>query len=145
MANPNPKPPPKHGQIKKGEVRNPIGGRAHNPLQQLLSLRTKKITIDRFREIIELVVSGNIKELTELIKHPQTPVLQIGLATAFLKAMKAGDYSTIERMIERLVGKIPEQINLVSQNMNANVTVPTESPLTKEEIDAAYDKFDSEV
>lgn len=141
MANPNPKRVPKHLLFKKGNKANPIGGRAHNPLSKAL----RNLTVESFREIIEITLKGNLADLEKIIKDPNTSALQVGVATSFYKAMKAGDYATIERIAERIVGKIPEQINLVSQNMNANVTVPTESPLTKEEIDAAYDKFDSEV
>lgn len=128
---------------KKGQSGNPKGRPkgSTNIIRQAL----RELTVDTYREVIETVLKGNTAALQEIIDNPETPVIQVGVAKAFMKAMKAGDYAVIERIAERIVGKIPDEINLVSKNLNANVNLPTESSVTEKEIDAAYDKFDSEV
>jgi hypothetical protein len=102
--------PPKHSQFKPGNNANPIGAKAHNPAVRAL----KQITIESYREIIELVMTKNIKTLKEVINHPDTSAVQVGVAKAFLKAIRNGDYGVIERIAERIVGKIPDQLNVNS-------------------------------
>lgn len=136
MANPNPKPPPKHGQIKKGEVRNPRGGNAHNPALKAL----RKLTIDSYRQIIELVVSCDLEAIKKIASDPESTGLQVGIAVAFLKAIKNGDYTVIERIAERIIGKIPEQITINPLTVNARVT-----HIDPAKLKAAMDELDKEV
>lgn len=113
------KPLPKAAEpfrFKKGVSGNPEGGRAHNPATKAL----KKLTIETYREVIELVLQGNLDDLQAMIKNPKTTALQVGVAAAFLKAIKNGDYAVVERIAERIVGKIPEEINVNSNNINQN-------------------------
>lgn len=128
---------------KKGQSGNPAGRPKGiiNPIRQAL----KELTVDTYREVIEVVLTGNFAELQRIIDDPTTSVIQVGVAKAFAKAMKAGDYQTIERIAERIVGKIPDQINLVSKNLNANMDVPAESKVTSDEVKAAFDELDREV
>lgn len=128
---------------KKGQSGNPKGRPkgTTNVIRQAL----RELTVETYREVIETVLKGNMAALQAIIDDPDTPVIQVGVAKAFMKAMKAGDYATIERIAERIVGKIPDEINLVSKNLNANVTMPTESAVTQDEIGTAFDAFDKEV
>lgn len=129
MANPNPKPPPKHGQIKKGEVRNPtgVGGVHHNPLIKAL----RKVTLESYREIIELVMTSDIAAIKKIAENPKSTGLQVGISVAFLKAIKNGDYAVIERIAERIVGKIPDEIKIQPMSINQKVTVIDRAALAK--------------
>lgn len=139
MANPNPKPPPKHSRFKKGKSGNPQGGRAHNPAIKAL----KKLTVDTYREVIELVLEGRVADLKAMAEHPDTPAIQVGIAVSFLKAIKNGDYSVIERIAERIVGKIPDVVNVNSQ-VNANVNAAVRI-IDKVALKAAMDELEEEV
>lgn len=121
--------------IKKGQVLNPNGARTHNPIKKALM----KLTVETYREVIELVLTGNLAALEEVIKNPNTPAIQVGVATAFVKALKAGDYGTIERIAERIVGKIPEVINLTSNNTNVHAN------LGDDVVKKIMDKIESDV
>jgi hypothetical protein len=121
--------------IKKGEVRNPNGARTHNPITKAL----QKLTIETYREVIELVLTGNVDALRDMVKDPKTPAIQVGIATSFMNAIKRGDYGIIERIAERIIGKIPEQLN-VNNNTNMNLNVLDEERLKK-----AYAKIKSDV
>lgn len=111
------KKPPKHAQFKKGQSGNPEGGRRHNPIRQALG----QLTVKTYREVIELVLTGNVSDLTAMILDPKTPAIQVGVATAFKMAIQTGDYGVIERIAERIVGKIPDELNVSSLNFNANL------------------------
>lgn len=123
------KPPPKAYQFKKGQSGNPKGGRAHNPALRAL----KNLTVDSYREVIEAVCTGNISLLQALAsgKDPKISALQVGIARAFLKAIQSGDYEVIEQIAQRIVGKIPDELNVVSKNLNANVQT---KPIDRKEV-----------
>lgn len=129
MANPSPKSPPKHGQIKKGEVRNPkgIGGVNHNPLIKAL----RKVTLESYREIVELVLTSDVQAIKKIAENPKSTGLQVGIAVAFLKAIKNGDYTVIERIAERIVGKIPDEIKIAPLSVNQKVSIIDKTALAK--------------
>lgn len=120
-------PPPKHSQFKPGKSGNPEGARKHNPIAKAL----KNLTIQSYREVIEAVCTGNVAFLQDMVNDPKTSALQVGVAAAVIKAIKVGDYATIERIAERIVGKIPDELNLNSTNTNLN-SAPIDPVLLKE-------------
>ena len=101
---------------KKGEIRNPTGG--NQPSVLLKALR--KITIDSYREVIEFVMSNNITALKAIIEDKEAPAFKVGVATSMLKAIKTGDYNMIDRIAERIIGKIPDNLNV---NMNYHTSL----------------------
>ncbi len=127
----------KNHTFKKGKSGNPEGARAHNPLIKALT----KLTIDSYREVIELVMKGSLQELKEMAEHPKTSALQVGIATSFLKAIKNGDYGVIERIAERIIGKIPDELNVNSRNVNANLNTTIDQAKLK----VAYDALEKDV
>lgn len=120
--------------IKKGQVLNPNGGRAHNPALKAL----KKLTIESYREIIDLVATGNLDALRAMVKDKNTSALQVGIATAFMKAINSGDYNVIERIAERIIGKIPEHLNLSGQ-VDSSVTILDRDMIKKAMLKAQED------
>lgn len=132
------KPPPKEHQFKKGKSGNPAGARAHNPITKAL----KNLTVDTYREIIEVVCTGNLDRLKDIIEDPKTSALQVGIARAFFDAIKKGDYLVIERIAERIVGKIPDELNVVSKNLNANLN---SKPIDRKEVVEIVKKLEDSV
>lgn len=125
-------------QFKKGQSGNPEGARAHNPVTKAL----KKLTIETYREVIELIMTGTIKDLEALAKSETAPAVQIGIAMSLAKAIKNGDIHTIERLAERIVGKIPDELNV---NRKTTVEVIDKEMLKKAmaeiEADVGYRKI----
>lgn len=133
------KPPPKHSQFKKGKSGNPDGARKHNPALKAL----KNLTLDTYREVIEAVCTGNVELLANMAKgeDEKMSALQVGVARAFYAAIQKGDYEIIERIAQRIVGKIPDELNVVSKNLNATVAAPIDLVKLK----AAMAKLDIDV
>lgn len=134
------KPLPKAAEpymFKKGKSGNPEGARAHNPITKAL----KNLTIETYREVIEAVCTGNVANLKRMVEDPRTPALQVGVATAFMKAIKSGDYAVIERIAERIVGKIPDELKVTSQNVNANLN----ASIDKQKLKAALEQLEKDV
>jgi hypothetical protein len=93
-------------QIKKGEVRNPLGAGAHN--QALKAL--KKFGQKEYGDIIEFALTNNRSELKKVIIDPDTSVLKLGVAKSLLNAVDRNDWNIINQIAERLVGKQAQQI-----------------------------------
>lgn len=102
-------------KFKKGVSGNPEGGRAHNPAIKAL----KKLTLETYREMIELVMTNNLTKIKKIAEDPNTPAVQVGIATAFMKAIKAGDYNVIEQIAARIIGKIPDVVHVRSTSVTA--------------------------
>ncbi len=134
------KPLPKAAEpykFKKGQSGNPQGGRLHNPIQRAL----KNLTVESYRQCIEAVCTGNLAHLKAMVEDPSVSALQVGIARAFLKAMQAGDYAVIERIAERIVGKIPDELKVSSSNVNANLN----ATIDKEKLKAALEQLEQDV
>lgn len=138
---PKPKKPlPKAAEpykFKKGVSGNPQGGRLHNPITRAL----KNLTVESYRECIEAVCTGNLDNLKAMVDDPKISALQVGIARAFIKAMQAGDYAVIERIAERIVGKIPDELNVTSNNVNANLN----ATIDKEKLKAALEQLEKDI
>ncbi len=104
--------------IKPGEVRNPEGARAHDPIKKEL----KKFTQKYMRDTIEVAFTGNIAALQAIVKNPNSPAFQVGLAKALANAITRGDWGTLESIAQRVVGKIPDRIHLGSDE-NSGIAI----------------------
>jgi hypothetical protein len=54
--------------------------------------------------------------------------------------LRAGDYSTVERIAERIVGKIPDELVVQSRNLNANLNANIENEKVKAALAALEDE-----
>ncbi len=124
--------------FKPGKSGNP-GGRPANPIPNAL----KKLTLQQYRRIIKAIVKGNIDEVRRVVKDPKSCSLEVAIAACYLKAIERGDYDTVEKMLQRIVGKIPDVVEVNSRNLtmnaNLNAAIPTEK------LKAAILKLEEEV
>jgi hypothetical protein len=88
-------------QFKKGNNANPRGAGAHDPIKREL----KRITNAVYTEIIECALKENIVGLEKIAKDPATPAMQVGIARALGRAISKGDWSILNSIVERLVGR----------------------------------------
>lgn len=93
--------------IRKGEVRNPHGARAHDPVKKELKRFTNKYLI----EIIEMAVMGNLAGLKAVVDNPDSPAIQVGVAKSLFNAISEGDWSTLESIVSRIIGKVPDKVD----------------------------------
>ena len=105
-------------QFKKGVSGNPKGV-PPNPIKKAI----KDLTVASLRHIIVVTLSGNIEELQTIERNPNSTVLEVGLCRAILKAIARGDWNTIELIISRIVGKIPDKLELTGADGGPQVIV----------------------
>lgn len=125
--------PPIQHRFKPGVSGNPEGARRHNPIRKAM----KKLTVDSFREILEAVCVGNFDHLKAIAASAKTPVLQVGVANALVKAANEGDYPTLKMIVEDITGKVPDEININAKVLSANVDVGQAGVNVREEVQAA--------
>lgn len=128
-------------KFKPGQSGNPSGRPKMDPKARVL----KELTVQSFRDVIEVVCTGNIGALEAMKDDPNISALQVGIAACMAKAMRDGDYPTIEKIAERIVGKIPDELNLVSKNLNANFNAGLTKEELKEEVKVALAALNSDV
>lgn len=105
--------------IKKGQVMNPEGARAHDPVKKEL----KRFTNKYLRDIIELAVMGNLAGLQAVVKDPNAPAIQVGVAKALADAVVNGNWSILESIVSRVIGKVPDRIHLGGDDEASGITV----------------------
>ena len=99
----------KQHQFKKGEPSaNPKG----RPPLTIEMRALRKLTLSSLQEVIETALTGNVEALKKLAQDPNTPAIQVGVATAIMKAIKDGDPSVLERFAARIVGEIPKNLTI---------------------------------
>lgn len=124
-------------QFKPGQPSANPSGRPKSPIPDAL----KKMTKQSFRRIIRAVVKGNIDQLNKMVTDPKASALEVAVASSFMKAISRGDYATIEHILQRIVGKIPDEIVVRSRNLNANI----DAPLDNEKVKIAVAKILGEI
>lgn len=97
-------------QFKKGVSGNPKGRLPLTKEQRAM----RELTLDSLRNVIKASLTGNVDDLKEIATNPETSALEVGFATAVLKAIKSGDPAVLERFAERIVGKIPDDIRITA-------------------------------
>lgn len=135
------KKPPKSGQIKKGEVRNPRGAGAHKETSRIGSV-IKKLTANEITEIGTVLLRGDRTELLKIADPNQNSdrsVLQVWIATCVNKAIDRGDLDVLDTLLNRLIGPVKIPIEL-----EGTVIVADETPEEKQaRIDAKLARLKS--
>lgn len=123
--------------FKPGNNANPNGRPPLDPAQKAL----RKLTLPKYRAVVEVVTGGSIPELKALAEQTED-ALTAGIARAFFKAIQKGDYDIIERIAARIIGKIPDVVEV--NNTNLNLTTD-DQPVDVQKLRSAIRKFHDEI
>ena len=101
---------------KPGQSGNPRGAAAHDPNMKAV----RALTREQVAEVGALVLSGNVDDLRKIIGDPKNGIqpdptatpLKIWFATVALKGISKGDMFTFNAMLDRIIGKSKESIDL---------------------------------
>lgn len=103
----------------KGQVANPLGGRAHNPEVQKIRTMTKV----QVAEIGQLILEGDIKKIQAVKDNPKSSVLQIWIAAVAVKAITKGDMAALNQLLDRIVGKVRDDVHVTGSGIAPQVLV----------------------
>lgn len=128
-------------KFKKGQSGNPLGGQLHN--KELKAIRN--LTEDEMIEIGSLVVKGSIDELKRIKDDPKTTVLKAMMASVAIKTIAKGDAQALEVLLNRLVGKVKDKVEVTSTNINHNNVNAQIAVLTDADLKTRLKKIRSDV
>lgn len=115
-------------QFKPGEPSpNPYG----RP-KEILPNALKNLTKQSLRRIIKCLVKGNTEHLKEIAEDPTSSVLEVAICNCIAVALKKGDYGTIEHILQRVLGKIPDEINLNAKSFNVHANAKVKEKTIRE-------------
>lgn len=100
-------PPPKHTQFKKGKSGNPKG----RPKDQLGKVM-RQLTAEEFAEIANLIIKGSIEDLRKIARDDKQTALKVMIAATAVKIISKGDMSSLDTLLNRLVGKVKDQVSM---------------------------------
>ncbi len=107
--------------IPKGVSGNPNGRPALSPELKKFKNLTKKELV----EVGNLVIKGDLDALRAVAKKPGATVLQIMLAAICIKVIQKGDMSTLDILLNRLVGKVRDEVHNTGNASSVVVTLPS--------------------
>lgn len=104
---------------KPGQSGNPSGGRAHDPALKAL----KRMTKDELAKIGQLVLDGDYETLVELAGDRSASVLAQMLASVCLRIINKGDHAALDTLLNRIVGKVKDELDVGGTGLAARVVV----------------------
>lgn len=116
---------------KKGQSGNPLGGKIQNVEKRAI----RNLTEQEMIEIGSLVVKGSLAELKEIAKDPNASALKCMMAAVAVKTISKGDPYALDTLLNRLVGKPKERIEMTGQDGGPQVIVHLPAKDQKEIID----------
>jgi hypothetical protein len=99
VSNKNAKPPREH-QFKPGQSGNP-GGKPKYLL-----------TADKIKTLISKYMDMNKEQLQVAIQASTTPAIELAIASTIAQCIKAGDYSRLEALLQRSIGRVKDQLEI---------------------------------
>ncbi len=94
--------------FKKGKSGNPLGGKLHNPVRRAI----KKLTQDQISEIGSFILSNNKEKLNEIVQDKDASILKVWICSIAGNAIKKGDASALNTLLDRIVGKVTDKIEV---------------------------------
>lgn len=72
------------------------------------------LTQDKIMSVIGKFADMTSAQLEEILKSPKSSMLEITVASILAKAAETGDYSRLEFLFSRSVGKVKEQLEVTA-------------------------------
>lgn len=132
MGNPKPSNPKK---IKPGEIRNPLGAGAHN--KDLKAIR--RLTYDDLADLGSMILAGDLMTLEFVMDDARATVLHKWFASIALKAIAKGDVAALSVLLDRIVGKTPDRLQLLNGDGKA-LSKPFDREAAEERVAAILEK-----
>jgi regulator of sigma D len=94
----------------KGQVANPKG---RTPIPEELK-KIRKMNRDRLELVVSKYLNMNLIELNQVVKDPNTTALDHMICQIIIKSMATGDHARFNALMDRVVGKVKDQIELAA-------------------------------
>ena len=99
---------PEGRRFKTGNKANPKGAGAHNPALKAL----RRMTQADLADIGQLILESNLSELERIKDDPATSALRVMMCAIALKAARNGDSWAMEAILNRIIGKVQDKVQI---------------------------------
>jgi hypothetical protein len=113
-----PRTPPEGKRFKPGQSGNPLGAALHDPIKK----RIKKLTTRELDKVLNLLFLGNLQGLKRIAKNPESQVIEVWLCYVAMHAIKKGDIGPLCALLDRLLGRPKERIEVTSKRSTADLS-----------------------
>lgn len=100
--------PPVQHRFKKGQSGNPSGVQAL-PKEVLRAKATNRVSLEK---ALQKFLALDRAELQRCLQDPRATMLELAIGTIVAKAAKDGDQIRLNFILDRLIGKVKEQISI---------------------------------
>lgn len=107
---------------KKGEVRNPKGINISPERRALKELTEKSLS-----EAIQKVFTATEQECLELLNDEKTSLGHKLILRAGIDAAQHGNYTKFNEILERVLGKVANKVDMTTKGESLNVTPETKA------------------
>jgi hypothetical protein len=90
------------------------GGAGHNPALKAI----RKLTNDEIAQLGTLILEGNLAALQDIKNDTNASVLKVWFASVAVKAISRGDAAALNAILDRIVGRSKETVELTGKNGN---------------------------
>ena len=104
----------------------------------MLGKMMRQLTAEEFAEIANLIIKGSIDELKAIAKDSKQTALRVMIASVAVKVIHKGDMGALDTLLNRLVGKVKERVEVTGANGAPQVIayIPDNGKAAKEDKDA---------
>src|SRR4051794_6724754 len=95
-------------KFKPGKSGNPGGRPKLDPDVKKL----RELTKEQFKELATILLHGTQEDLQHLLDKPDTSMLTQWLARVAMVGSERGDYSTLDNLLNRLIGKVKDEVEV---------------------------------
>lgn len=98
---------------KKGDPSpNPSGRPKEDPILKKL----QKLTANELEDVASVIIKGNIDDLQAIAKDKTASVIKVMLAATCVKIISRGDMEALDRLLNRLIGKVKDKVEVSGNN-----------------------------
>jgi hypothetical protein len=97
-------------QFKRGEVHNPLGAGAHDKLIKA----ARRLTSEELAKVANIIISSTLLELKAMASDDNSTILQRMVMSLASRVIEKGDTQAWEALMSRLVGKVPDKIDVTA-------------------------------
>lgn len=115
-------------RFQKGKSGNPLGAAAHNKEHKAL----RRLATNEITELGTLLLDGNVTAIVEAVKDPESSALKVWMGKIIAKGIEKGDPQSLSIILDRVVGKVKERVELSGDEQNPLVI---HGKLTEEDAD----------
>lgn len=105
--------------FQKGKSGNPSGRTQQSPELH----RIKQLTASELAELANYIIKGDYETIRNLGKDPNATVLQRMVVAVATKIIMKGDMQALDTLLNRLIGKVKEHVEVTGKDGGPQVIV----------------------